>query len=429
MEGELLRIFGTISPKSIHTPNFGCLMELPIGTRPSTVCKILAVISEMHPELEYVPMIPAIATILDRRMKPDDTLACLAAIIEGHSIPAAKRQDWAYFPLHRRDHLVFERVFEDLLKSFAPKVHKHITKLQLRHPNYTPAWKELLYSLFIEILPSEIVLRIFDCYLVEGYKIILRFAIAHLLIRQDMILNCKAGDELNRAMLSPREQVETVEAYFSEAMCVRFDRSIVQRYRIRRRKHSLDDFTVQERRVVFERLIPEINQTSILVNDEYLRYIWSSIPKRMTLLNLELAYASARDGRHLINVMRACAKAEPLLLVIVTESGKILGVYVSKALTLEHGAKFYGTGETFIFSLCPQPAKYDGAPTSGNQMFICVTDQFMAFGLGKEFGLWIDKYVTQVFCSSSTTFNNPTLLNPSSPEDLRIREMEIFRFV
>lgn len=384
----------------------------------------------MHPHLEFAPIIPAIVAVLAKSLPPDEVLACIAAMLEGHSIPASKRQDWAYFPLHRRDYLVFERVFEDLIGTFAPKVHRCLRKVQLIHSDFAPAWDCVLSSLFIGILPREIVFRIFDCYLVEGYKILLRFAIAHIMIRQDQILEAKEPQQINEALMRAEQYTpELLDLYFKTAFQVTFDRAIIKRYRNRRRKHSIGDYDAEDRLLLFQRPLPHLIKPSSFLGDQDWAMLWSWVPSRYRLLSLDLIFTTAEHGKHLSTLLGQCGEYEPLLLMIETVSGKVFGTYVSKALTLHHGPSFYGTGETFLFSLKPEAVKYPWDIDSGNSSFVCVTDSFMAVGTGRDFGLWIDRFLTHVTSATSVTFANKALVDPLEPKDLQIYCLEVFRFV
>jgi hypothetical protein len=433
-ESELYRLFGTNEPVHFQPPCFGSPLDwanINLSThKKDTIKKLLCIVGDSHPQLEYAPIIPAIVAVLSKRLDPNDVLACIAAVIEGHSIPAFKRQDWAYFPNHRRDHLVFERVFEDLTKNCAPKVSRHISKIQLVHPDFAPSWDNILSTLFIGILPREIVLRIFDCYLVEGYKVLLRFAIAHVIIRQELLLATKEPKEINEIITRPDVYTPgLLESYFRTAFNVKFDRSIIQRYRNRRRKHSIGDFDAEDRLLIFQRPLPQLLKRSSILRDDDWAALWNWVPARFKLLNLNRVFTTAEDGKHLTTLLKNTNELEPILLLIETVSGKVFGAYISKALSLHNGPSFYGTGETFLFSLRPTLAKYEWNLKSKNTAFVCVTESFLALGAGADFGLWLDRFLTSVTSGHSVTFDNEPLVDKNISEDLQIYCIEIFHFV
>lgn len=432
---EMLRLFGTLNPVHFQAPCFGSPIDWATVSsqqaKKETIKRLLCIVGDLHPHLEYAPIIPAITIILAKKLEPGEVLACVTAMIEGHSIPAYKRQDWAYFPLFRRDYLVFERVFEDLLGNFVPKISKLVAKFELLEADFVPPWNQLLSTFFVGILPREVVLRIFDVYLVEGYKVILRFAIAHVLVRQMRILEVsKCPRDLVEILLEPEEfSLEQVQLYFKTAFQIKFDRAIIQRYKNRRRKHSFGDYDAEDKRLIFQRQLPQLQRPSRFVRDEEWASIWSWIPLRYRLLNLDLAFTTAEHGHLLSTLVTRCNDQEPLILLIETMPGKVLGVYFSKSLNFRHGPSFYGTGETFLFTLRPEAKKYPWDHLSDNHSFVCVTESFLACGTGEQFGLWIDRYLTSLTSGPSVTFANGPLVDPRSPEDLGIYCIEVFRFV
>ena len=432
---EVRRLFGKTDPTHFQAPCFGSPIDFTrmklSSEKQETFKKLLCVIGHAHPKLEYAPIIPAIVAVLCKFLEPKKVLACMAALIEGHSIAASKREDWAYFPLHQRDYLVFERVFEDLVKTFASKVHRQLMKIQIVHREFIPAWDRVLSGLFTSFLPCELVFRIFDLYIVEGYKVLLRFAIAHVMVRQDRLATCDNPASFNSALISPVDPHDGfTELYFKTATLVKFSRSLIQRYRNRRRKNSIENFDVEDRILIFQRPLPHlVHKSSSFMKDSDWAVLWSWIPPRFRLLNLGLTFTTAEHGRHILTLFDRCRESEPLLMLIETVSGKVIGAYISKSLTNEHGQRFYGTGETFIFSISPTPFKYDWKMSSGNMAFTCATDKFIAFGTGEDFGLWIDKFLTRVSSGASTTFGNKPLLDSKTPDDLCIYCMEIFRFI
>ncbi len=503
----MLRIFDTIEPPVLGTLSFGSAIDFaqvppPFGGKKGAVliAKILGVIGDTHPQLEYSPIIPAIVAILCTHMPPDDVLGCTTAMIDGHSVAASKTSDWAYFPVNRRDYLVFERVLDDLISTFAPRIHRHVMALReasmepmLRGLDltsdgrlngkdtatlgqsralggrsgssapslkpYAPPWGRLSTSLFVNILPVELIVRIFDCYLVQGYRTILSFAVAHLIVRQEALLATRDGASFDGVVFASADSGNVlgdngqalVEAYFDVASTVKFNRALVDRLRNRRRRHSWSDAAEDElaatdrANFVFIPPFPKVHgRASDVLTTTHLVHLWEWIPARFRHFGLRQAFSSAHDGSHMLNVLERCAESEPLLLVIQTASGKVFGAYLSKALRRhpqpsaashsstppagEDGSLFYGSGETFLYSLAPSPAKYAWNSKSGSTAFIYVGVSFIAFGAGHDFGLTIDKHLERVSSGASVTFANAPLVDNAIAEDGAVHLVEVYAF-
>ena len=89
-----------------------------------------------------------------------------------------------------------------MLIKFAPNVSRHIIKIQLREPEFNPRWNRLLSEFFIGILPNSYIYKIFDAYIIEGYKVPLRFALAHIALQQDNLLKCQTEAEFNDCLMN-----------------------------------------------------------------------------------------------------------------------------------------------------------------------------------------------------------------------------------
>ncbi|XP_041786972.1 growth hormone-regulated TBC protein 1-A-like isoform X2 [Anopheles merus] len=76
-------------------------------------------------------------------------------------------------------------VLSELIRLRAPDVHRHIFDLGLPWPVIATKWFICLYA---EVVPTETVLRIWDCLFLEGNKILLRVGLTIVVrLRQDLL--------------------------------------------------------------------------------------------------------------------------------------------------------------------------------------------------------------------------------------------------
>jgi hypothetical protein len=426
--------FGTVQPDHFEAPCFGSSIDLTTlhfsEAELVTFKGILCIIGSAYPNLEYTPMIPAMVACFLKHMDADHVLGAMAAMIKGHSIPADKKLEWAYFPLNRRDFLVFQRVFENLIQKLNPKIWKHMLKFQLINPDYAPDWENLLSKMFLDIYPLWVVSRMVDAFLVEGYKIVLRFAVAHLQYRKRAIYAAKTKDELNYSIMSPYMEMSKAEGtkLIQMAYNLKFSRTDIWRYRNRNRKLSLEDFDKIDRILMFHRPLPVLLRPSEFVKEDQWCMLWSWIPSRYRLLNLSLVFSTSEHGRSFSTLYEKTENFEPLLILIQTSDEIVLGAFASKSFSLRTRTNFYGTGETFIFRLTPNPISFVWNPNSDSSAFICAADEFIAFGAGpKGFGLLIDNGMQNVHSSPSETFNSASLISDNQWQAV-IHTLEIFVF-
>jgi len=88
---------------------------------------------------------------------------------------------------------VDQRVLEVLIKERLPKVHAHFAKFNVDISCFTTSW---LLRLFVNVLPMETTLRIWDCFLYEGSKVLFRVALAFLKLHEDQVRQCVDAGEL-----------------------------------------------------------------------------------------------------------------------------------------------------------------------------------------------------------------------------------------
>lgn len=443
----LVECFGTTSPNHIQAPFFGASVDLaPLKLSENQIhdlTKLLYLIAHRHPHLEFIPIFPVIAAILISLYPDRVVFSFLEVIIKtGHS--GTDMKEWPFFPQNRRENLIFCRIFDDLLIKFVPNVTRHILKLQSKDPDFNPRWNRLLSEFFIGILPNSYIYKIFDAYLIEGYKVPLRFALAHVALQQDNLLQCQTGAEFHDCLMNcftPNTSIygSTGSATASygpypfkvlqkTAYSLKFSRSILVRFKNRHRRLSLDDFEDGDRAIMLQKPLPKLSRTSSFLNDQDWANIWSWVPSRFKILDLELLFVSSEHGYRLGTLFEKCNESEPLLLAIETMDGNIFGAYLSRSLKNRSSRKFFGTGETFIFNLRPSTQMFPWNESFDNQQFIYADENFLAIGCSSgKFGIWIDRDLNQVVSSPCDTFRNTSFIeNETGWSDIYC--IEAYRF-
>lgn len=433
--GALAVYFGTASPRHFEQPSFGVAglaEQLHLAPEQAEAAKgILYIISSSSPALEYGPILPTLVALFVSVMGPDDVLGCMASVFKAHPRAADGRSDWAYFPMNRREYLVFESVFQLLLQEHEPALAKHIARVQREAAGYAPDWSRILSRLFVGVLPRKAVKRIVDALVVEGFKVIFRFALAHLHTRRQAVLRAATPPELDAALFGPSDPHCASKALLQPLFARAFDYSLrrrrIQTLRTRAEKRTVDDFSPADRQRILQRPLPKLLRPSALLGEREWAQLWAWVPSRLRLCNVDCIYSTERDGYLLATLYDRCGRREPLLLVARTAAAELVGAFVSRALAgAGSRAGFFGTGETFLFRL-PAAQAYAWAAGSGSTAFIHASAAFLAFGAGKDgFGLRIDADLRTVSSAPTETFANPALLSARTAE---IAGLEVYAFV
>ncbi|KNC53970.1 glycoside hydrolase, family 15:P [Thecamonas trahens ATCC 50062] len=162
---------------------------------------------------------------------------------------------------------------------------------------------------------------------------------------------------------------------------------------------------------------PELIGTSSLFTPAMLSSLWSWIPRRYTDDTFALVFQTQRDGYNMETLLRLADNLSPLVLVLQTTRGAVVGAYLSTGFESSSTGSFSGSGETFIFSLHPDMRKYTWRPGRPAH-FVRVTDAQIAVGGGggvnAGYGLWIDSELLHGGSVRSRTFANDPLVAPDT---------------
>uniref|UniRef100_A0A6Q2Y6X5 Oxidation resistance protein 1 n=1 Tax=Esox lucius TaxID=8010 RepID=A0A6Q2Y6X5_ESOLU len=168
---------------------------------------------------------------------------------------------------------------------------------------------------------------------------------------------------------------------------------------------------------------PNLSEPSELLEADQIEKLAKHLPPRTIGYPWTLAYGTTKHGMSIKSLYRAMQGQDtPVLLVIRDSDGGVFGALASEPFKISEG--FYGTGETFLFTFCPEFEVYKW---TGDNMFFMKGDMdSLAFGGGSgEFGLWLDGDLYHGRSHSCKTFGNPML---SKKEDFYIQDIEIWAF-
>ncbi|XP_051727924.1 oxidation resistance protein 1b isoform X2 [Ctenopharyngodon idella] len=168
---------------------------------------------------------------------------------------------------------------------------------------------------------------------------------------------------------------------------------------------------------------PSLNEPSDLLQPDQIEKLAKHLPARTIGYPWSLAFSTSKHGMSIKSLYRTMqGQDSPVLMVIKDSDGQLFGALASEPFKVSDG--FYGTGETFVFSFCPDLEVFKW--TGDNMFFIKGDPDSLAFGGGGgEFGLWLDGDLYHGRTHSCKTFGNPML---SKTEDFYVQDIEIWSF-
>lgn len=140
--------------------------------------EVLQAICLHNPSLGYCQGMNFLVGMCLLFMEPEDAFWCLVGITE------------RYFTAHYFDHSLVgaqadQEVLKTLLRDKLPRLHRHLAQLDIELCTVTLNW---FLAIFFDSVPFETLLRIWDCFLLEGPKVLFRFSLAILKMHEEVLL-------------------------------------------------------------------------------------------------------------------------------------------------------------------------------------------------------------------------------------------------
>ncbi|CAG0890677.1 unnamed protein product [Cyprideis torosa] len=177
-----------------------------------------------------------------------------------------------------------------------------------------------------------------------------------------------------------------------------------------------------------------------LLTSKQLLILWGWLPMRITMYQPHLLYTTDVHGCSLSTLYNKAQAYEPTILIVKTLDGDIFGAYCSSPWS-DRNAKnemtgyrhtYFGTGETFLFSLYPECRRYSwvGKTSSkgvahSEELFMAADSHMITVGGGNGQGLWIDSEIRYGKTERCDTFGNEPL---TAKKDFEVQVLEVYGF-
>ncbi|KAJ3242954.1 hypothetical protein HDU78_001024 [Chytriomyces hyalinus] len=392
------RTYGAIIPKSPLPPTFGGRAhqsDLALSAEGVLMAEhILCILGHDFPSLEYCPFVTTLTMLLCHHMEcENDALGAMVSVVkqafttslagvtspripspslkslpDGGEVVKPKARDWKLFPTYRKDVRYMSRGFSNLLYATYPKVHQHMTGLQ--SSSSEPIWSRWLTDFYVGTLPQTVVWRIVDSFLVEGYKTLYRVGIALIGLRKEAVLKSSSLSGLDSLFSAEALSDTASEAFLSAVWSVRVPAAADVRSGAHLHSALLglsvnDD--LHETHFRFQRAVPKLTRTidtqhtdpstfkgSAILKEEHWIVFWSWIPPKMRMADLELVFTTRDHGHSISTLFNRTMARKPLMLIVETQTS-VFGAFLSEPWPEDDSGRgmYYGTGETFLFTLAP----------------------------------------------------------------------------
>ncbi|XP_076256978.1 GTPase-activating protein skywalker isoform X3 [Rhynchophorus ferrugineus] len=448
-------------------------------TRSGRACadRVVSVLGYACPDIVYSPAIYPICALLLHYVSEEEAYHCMASLV------SCKEKTFI-----TQTKLLYEVTWKTVMQICRKHVKGAAVHLQ-RH--CTAGRAERIYMDWIwwifQGLPFQHIVRIMDCFFHEGVKVLYRTAMAILMLFHkysstntsewsaeiqkngiDMALSkfCREMPVTPQKVLKVAFGIRGLTSSYISRVFIKTEmllksRQVMHGSKQLARSRSSENLpnsqsqnniqmvshtlTIREGahspepRTLSMGIYPIQNVNSHILDQQDLLTLWSWLPVRITMYQPILLYTTEEHGCSLTTFYVRVEQHEPTLLMIKTCNNEVFGAYCSSRWC-ERNQKddrgnrqaYFGTGETFLFSLYPERAKYpwvgvegDRNVSHGSELFMAADSKMITIGGGEGQAIWMDENIRYGKTDHCATFNNPPLC-PSG--DFEIRVLEVYGF-
>lgn len=173
----------------------------------SELRRVLQAYSVRNPAIGYCQSMNFLAAVLLHQMEEEEAFWVLVAIVEELTPQYHTRS----MSGSRAD----QRVFSDLVQQKLPALYHHMQRLGVDFEPFTLKW---FLCLFLNTLPFEPVMRIWDVFFCEGSHVLLRVGLALLKLNQPRILACDDAFDVYELFKLSHDMLQSVTAPYRSGL-------------------------------------------------------------------------------------------------------------------------------------------------------------------------------------------------------------------
>ncbi|KAL1005930.1 hypothetical protein UPYG_G00065800 [Umbra pygmaea] len=328
----------------------------------NSVKKLLLCIGKNFPDINFCPILPALVALLLHFS--EDEAECFHSIC---SLISYNDHNKRYIDQTFLTYRASCMTFGDLANKYCRGIRKLIAS---SNQNLFEFYSDWIMWIFAD-LPFTYAIRVLDVYLLEGYKVLYRVALALLSLYKVSVSSRIADvEDFRRDMKSFVENVarhctaeKLLEKAFSIQMATRRELNI----RFNANKESLmqKGISIHQKRQACQ-LVDFSRFSSSVATGTEMRIIWAWIPERFALFDPIILFSTTKHGRSLDTFYSCVEGHEPAVLLLKTIDEEVCGAFLSTDLNQRkkndsEEPTYFGNGESFVFTLRPGMERYQRA--------------------------------------------------------------------
>lgn len=399
--------------------------------------RILCVLEHSCPDIVFSPLLFSMVSLLHHYMDTSQCYNCIYALL--------RHKDGTFLSTTKVSFEASKLVIIDLAKKYAKAGYVNLVR---NCGNIESVFETWIWWIF-EDLPFFYLVRVVDCYLLEGVKIFYRVVLA-ILILYTKFNGRSSSSNTGNILKSLRDFCRKMPVKATKLLKTAFGIRGLSRKEIRslQVKHEMyinsikrmpDNDPQTGNRLSMSRsfngpvILQNIGSNTLTV--DLLYTIWNWLPSRCTVCQPELLYTSEEHGTSLVTLYQRVEHYQPTIIVIKTTRDEIVGAFCStywrERRQIGQNLSYFGTGETFVFTLHPEKKKYEwvgltqnNIPNTAN-MFQAGDRSILTIGGGHGEAISLDENLLHCRSEKCDTFNNKPL---TMQEDFQCKVVEVYGF-
>ena len=214
-EDVIIRDLHRTFPKSI-------IFSSKLGEGQRNLFKILMCMGSVNRTTGYVQGMGFLAALFLFYMDEENAFWMLNCVFKKYGLEEIYMKD---FPGLRKRFYIFLK----LLEKFMPKIYQKLIDFNVYPTMYASQW---FFTCFSNCLSFNIVVRIFDCYLLEGEKIIYRVALALFKLKENYLMKSKSFETLMEGMKSITNEIKDPDKLLEIAFDFSLSREHIKNFEI-----------------------------------------------------------------------------------------------------------------------------------------------------------------------------------------------------
>ncbi|XP_071359430.1 TBC1 domain family member 24-like isoform X2 [Trachinotus anak] len=335
-----------------------CLNEAGLNS----VKKILLCLGKYFPDMNFCPILPALVSLIIHFSQ--DEAECFHSVsrLICYNDPNKRYIDQTFLT-YRASCMTFG----DLANRCCRGIRKLIAS---SHQNLFEFYSDWIMWIFAD-LPFTYAIRVLDVYLLEGYKVLYRVALALLSLYKVSVSSRVADVEDFRTDMKRFVQnvarhctvEKLLEAAFMIPMATRRELNLL--FNANKDALMQKGVSIHQKRQSVETVNFTSFSSSVVTGTE-MRVVWAWIPERFALFSPIRLFNTAEDERSLASFYSHVEGHEPVVLIIKTVDEEVFGAFLSTDMIERRkhdseGLTYFGTGECFVFTLRPSMERYQQA--------------------------------------------------------------------